>query len=83
MGTMVLMMWRSTRTTGGIPPKGAWVPMMSEDDWYAVDIARFLDCLDAGTRPDITAEEALDSLAVLMAAYESAACRGTVSVPRL
>ncbi|MGI9334971.1 MAG: Gfo/Idh/MocA family protein [Gammaproteobacteria bacterium] len=78
-----MMMWRSTSTAGGNPIKNRWVAMLPEDNWYAADIVQFLDCLDAGTRANITAEEALESLAVLMAAYESAASGRTVSVPRL
>jgi predicted dehydrogenase len=77
-----MMMWRSTRSSGGNPTKGTWDALASEDNWYPVDIARFIDSLDTGTRAEITAEEAVGSLAVLMAAYESAATGTSVSVPK-
>ena len=77
-----MMMWRSTRSSGGNPTKGTWDALASEDNWYPVDIARFIDSLDSGARPEITAEEAIGSLAVLMAAYESAASGQMVTVRR-
>jgi len=77
-----MMMWRSTRSSGGNPNKGTWEALTSEDNWYPVDISSFIDSLDSGARPEITAEEAVGSLAVLMAAYESAASGTRVAVPR-
>ena len=78
-----MMMWRSTRTAGGNPAKEAWVALVDESNWYPLDIARFLDSLESGARPDITAEEATGSLEVLLAAYESAARGETVAVERI
>ncbi len=78
-----MMMWRSTRTAGGNPAKEAWVALADESNWYPLDIARFVNSLESGARPDVTVEEATGSLEVLLAAYESAARGETVRVERV
>ncbi|MCH8223856.1 MAG: hypothetical protein IH868_10650 [Chloroflexi bacterium] len=57
--------------------------LADESNWYPLDIARFVNSLESGARPDVTVEEATGSLEVLLAAYESAARGETVRVERV
>jgi predicted dehydrogenase len=66
-------MWRSTQQAAGIPRKTAFSPLVDESRWYQDDISAFLDCLDQGTEPVMTAARALGTSQVISAAYRSAA----------
>lgn len=67
-----MSMWRSTQQESGVPSKKGWLALHDEFNWYPHDVKRFLDCLDAGVRPEISAGEAAQWLEVLMASYRSA-----------
>jgi predicted dehydrogenase len=66
-------MWRSTQQAAGIPSKKAYVPLADETRWYQDDITAFLDCLEQGSEPVMSAERALGPSKVISAAYRSAA----------
>ena len=66
-------MWRSTQQAAGIPKKTTYAPLADETRWYPDDIQAFLDCLEQGRAPVMTAERALGPSKVISAAYRSAA----------
>jgi predicted dehydrogenase len=66
-------MWRSTQQAAGIPRKTTYVPIADETRWYPDDIEAFLDCIEKGTEPIMSAERALGPSKVISAAYRSAA----------
>ncbi|MDE0219353.1 MAG: Gfo/Idh/MocA family oxidoreductase [Spirochaetaceae bacterium] len=65
-----MQMWASTMLETQPPAKNRWIALAREE---RSDIAAFLDCLDSGVRPEVTARDALHHVEVLMAGYESAA----------
>ncbi|MDA1279524.1 MAG: Gfo/Idh/MocA family oxidoreductase [Chloroflexi bacterium] len=66
-------MWRSTQQAAGIPRKTIFKPLADETSWYRDDITAFLDCLEQGREPVMTAARALGPSKVISAAYRSAA----------
>ncbi len=72
-----MQMWASTARETQPPAKDHQVTLHREE---RSDIAAFLDCLDSGRRPEVTALDALHHVEVLMAGYESAACGKPVSI---
>ncbi len=66
-------MWRSTQQEAGVPRKKSYVPLADETSWYPDDITAFLNCLQQGQEPIMSAERALGSSKVITAAYRSAA----------
>ena len=66
-----MMMWASTRREVGQSPKNAWQSLFPADP--AADVRAFLDCIDSGERPQVTVEDAVHHVEVIMAGYESAA----------
>ncbi len=68
--------WSSSLEEMHTPPKQDWIL----PPWGKDDIQRFVDHLDQGTRPDITALEAARVQHWLLAGYESAAKSGWVKV---
>ncbi len=66
-------MWRSTQQAAGIPKKTTYVPLADETSWYPDDITAFLDCLEQGRAPVMSADRALGPSKVISAAYRSAA----------
>ncbi len=66
-----MMMWASTRREVGQSPKNAWQSLFPADP--AEDVRAFLDCIDSGERPQVTVEDAVHHIEVIMAGYESAA----------
>jgi len=65
-------MWRSTQQAAGVPRKTNYVPLADETRWYFDDIEAFLDCLEQGSAPVMSAERALGPSKVISAAYRSA-----------
>jgi len=74
-----MMMWGSTRQEVGEFAKNSWVSMHASEQ--AADIRAFLDCIDSGERPEVTATDAVHHIEVIMAAYESASSGRTVTIP--
>ena len=66
-------MWRSTQQAAGIPKKTTYAPLADETRWYPDDIEAFLDCLEQGREPVMSAARALGPSRVISAAYRSAA----------
>jgi predicted dehydrogenase len=66
-------MWRSTQQAAGIPRKTTYTPLADETRWYGDDITAFMDCLEKGSEPVMTAARALGPSKVVSAAYRSAA----------
>ena len=66
-------MWRSTQKAAGMPRKTTYSPMADETSWYQDDVAAFLDCLEEGREPAMTAARAVGPSRVISAAYRSAA----------
>lgn len=65
-----MQMWASTMRETQPPAKNRRISLHREE---RSDIQAFLDCLDSGERPEVTARDALHHVEVLMAGYESAA----------
>ncbi len=68
--------WSSSQEEMQTPPKQSW----SLPPWGADDIRRFVDCLEQGRRPEVTALEAAQGHHWLLAGYESAARGAWVEV---
>ncbi len=68
-------MWRSTQQEAGVPRKTIYKPLADETRWYPDDITAFLDCLESGRLPEMSAARALGPSRVISAAYRSAASR--------
>lgn len=66
-------MWRSTQQAAGIPKKTTYAPVADETRWYPDDIEAFLDCLEQGSAPIMSAHRALGPSKVISAVYRSAA----------
>jgi predicted dehydrogenase len=69
--------WTSTTTEAGAKPKTAWLTPPSD---VREEFAYFLDCIEQGRGSDVSAELAADVNDVLLAAYESAATGGYVTL---
>ena len=65
-----MQMWASTIRETQPPARDRRVSLDRDE---RSDIEAFLDCLDSGVRPEVTARDALHHVEVLMAGYESAA----------
>ena len=70
-----MQMWGSTAKETQPPPKNRWLTLGKSE---RSDVACFLDCLESGQRPQVTARDAVHHVEVLMAAYESAVSEETV-----
>jgi len=66
-----MSMWSSTSRDTQPLPKDRWVPLT--DTAEHADIQAFVDCVENGTVPRITARDAVHHIEVIMAGYESAA----------
>jgi predicted dehydrogenase len=65
-----MSMWSSTSRDTQPLPKDRWVPL--KDTAEHADIQAFVDCVENGTVPQITARDAVHHIEVIMAGYESA-----------
>ncbi len=78
-------MWRSTQqaaAAAGVPPlKRRWLTLTEERDWAVADVRAFLDCLQTGRRPEVTAHEGAEALRTILAGYASAATGAVVAFP--
>ncbi|MDP6666474.1 MAG: Gfo/Idh/MocA family oxidoreductase [Dehalococcoidia bacterium] len=66
-------MWRSTQQAAGIPRKATYTPLVDETRWYPDDVSAFLDCLEQGREPVMTAARAVRPSRIISAAYRAAA----------
>lgn len=65
-----MMMWASTRRDTGQMTKESWQSLIPSNP--SDDVRAFLDCIDSGKRPEITAVDAVHHIEAIMAGYESA-----------
>ena len=65
-----MSMWSSTSRDVQLLPKDRWLPL--EVAPQQSDIQAFVDCVDSGTVPEVTARHAVHHIEVIMAGYESA-----------
>ena len=72
-----MQMWASTIRETQPPARDRRVSLDRDE---RSDIEAFLDCLDSGVRPEVTARDALHHVEVLMAGYESAASGQSVRI---
>lgn len=72
-----MQMWASTAKETQPPAKNRWLTCERAEH---SDIASFLDCIDTGQRPQVTARDALHHIEILMAGYQSAATGTTVHI---
>lgn len=72
-----MQMWGSTAKETQPPPKNRWLTFEQSE---RSDIGCFLDCLESGQRPQVTARDAVHHVEVLMGAYESAVSGKTVNL---
>ncbi len=73
-----MMMWASTRRDVQQADKKSWQLLSPADS--TADVRAFLDCIESGARPQITAEDAAHHVEVLMAGYESAKTEKLISL---
>ena len=73
-------MWRSTQQASGVPRKTTFAPFADETRWYFDDISAFLDCVERGSEPVMSAARAFGPSKVISAAYRSAASGGVERV---
>ena len=73
-------MWRSTQQASGVPRKTTFAPFADETRWYFDNISAFLDCLEQGSEPVMSAARAFGPSKVISAAYRSAASGGVERV---
>ena len=66
-----MAMWGSTTRDTQPRPKASWVTL--SDNPQSMDIKAFVDCLESGQRPQVTARDAVHHIEVIMAGYRSAA----------
>ncbi len=66
-----MSMWSSTTRDVQPRAKDRWLPL--NDTPEHSDIQAFIDCVDSGTVPQVTARDAVHHIEVIMAGYESAA----------
>ena len=71
-------MWGSTQTKSTGPPKRHWVSV--SDGQGREDISSFVDCVDNGVESEMNAEMAAQSVAVITAAFQSAASGKVVQI---
>jgi predicted dehydrogenase len=69
--------WSSTQKAGGVTPKQDWQPIASI---LKSDAAYFLDCLDEDRESDVPATVGAHAVEVILAGYESAAQRKTITI---
>ena len=72
-----MQMWSSTVRETQPPTKDRRLTLRHEE---RSDIEAFLDCVDTGRRPEVTARDAVHHVEVLMAGYESAAAGEAVRI---
>jgi predicted dehydrogenase len=65
-----MSMWSSSSRDVQPLPKNRWRPFKVTQD--NADITAFIDCLESGTTPQVTARDAVHHIEVIMAGYESA-----------
>jgi predicted dehydrogenase len=66
-----MSMWSSTERDLQSRPKNRKFPLNSSP--VDADITAFIDCVESGTRPEMTARDAQHHIEVILAGYESAA----------
>ena len=66
-----MSMWASTSRELQPRPKDRWLPFDVTEQ--RADIEAFVDCIDSGSVPEVTARDAVHHVEVIMAGYESAA----------
>ncbi len=71
-------MWGSTQTKSTGPPKQHWVSV--SDGQGREEIASFVDCVDNDVESEMNAEMAAQSVAVITAAFQSAASGKVVQI---
>ena len=71
-------MWGSTQTKSTGPPKQHWVSV--SDGQGQEEISSFVDCVDNGVESEMNAEMAAQSVAVITAAFQSAASGKVVQI---
>ena len=71
-----MMMWASTRRDVSQMAKESWMPTKPSNP--AADVRAFVDCIENGKRPEITVDDAVHHVEVIMAGYESARTGETV-----
>lgn len=74
-------MWSSTSERRIMMSRNRWRSVGGERDVMVDDIAAFIDAIEIGGRPDVTAREAAQPIEILMGAYVSAARGEEVSLP--
>ena len=74
-------MWSSTGAELDISPKRRWVGLHEGENTMAEDVADFIDCIDTGRTPEITAQVAAPITEAILAGYVSAARGEPVSLP--
>ena len=65
-----MQMWSSSQRDLQPRPKERWVPLAAGA--ADADVRAFLDCIDRGERPQVTAGDAVHHVDVILAGYESA-----------
>ena len=73
-------MWSSTQAELDIPPKRRWVSLDTVNT-MAEDVADFVECVETGRTPDITAQVAAPITEAILGGYVSAARGGVVELP--
>ena len=73
-------MWSSTQAELDIPPQRRWVAL-DRRDTMAADVAGFIDCIETGRTPEMTAQVAAPITEAILAGYVSAARGEPVSLP--
>lgn len=66
-----MSMWSSTSRDVQPLPKDRWLPLNVTPEQS--DIQAFIDCVETGTAPQVTARDGVHHIEVIMAGYESAA----------
>ena len=73
-------MWSSTQAELDIPPKRRWVSL-DQSNTMAEDVADFVDCIETGRTPDMTAQVAAPITEAILGGYVSAASGEVVELP--
>ncbi len=74
-------MWASTQRESNVAPKRRWVSAGGERPGLIDDVAAFVDCLERGEEPVLTAKKAAPMVEVILAGYVSAARGEPVKLP--
>jgi predicted dehydrogenase len=71
-------MWGSTQVKSTGPPKQLWVSVPNGESQD--EVPAFVDCIDNGVESEMNAEMAAQSVAVITAAFQSAASGKVVRI---